>query len=188
MKAQLVLAVLTMALLMGCNKSDSNSSGACNAGKKNVDVSADHLLNEDFPLFDGSPPADNKVAYYYQPDSTIQFIFGVNVSDVCSKEHFKIRFVALFGDLAPMSSFKVFGEAYYGFAQRDVNLTLGTGLDKEMTGELEVGLAQQFENKPGNVDIYLTIEFKSLGSKNLDFAVFESHVQKMRIVADYSLH
>ena len=185
------IALSIIISLSSCTQIDDKPDGACGAGYGNYDFS--HV--SPFPantlfLSTGTLPPEGKVGYFYA-DSLITFLIGKNYNYICSKEHTSINFTATFGGTVPHTiPIKIFGEAYYGFAKRSVTVfegmpQLGAELPKT---PLEIGLEQQFKDKKADIDFYLKVSFKTLGSFSQDSLYFAQHIASLRADGRYSIH
>jgi hypothetical protein len=176
-------------LFLSCSKSDTNGTGgACGNGTKKFLLSATVDPHKPFKTYGSAVSVPGEIQILYQ-DSVVQFITEKNVNDVCSKEHLKIYFSAQQQTktlIFPVSDLKVFGEAYYGFANRRGDLYLSNYNDVWI-GEVEVGLEQQFKDKPGDVNVLVTVEFKSLGSRAQDSAFFTGWFNYLKAESNYSV-
>lgn len=180
--------VLISFLFLACNK-EEDPKGACGNDYGNLNHSAHVTVPELYE--DYVPPVvpGESIQIFYQGSGVVQFITGANVADVCSKEHMSIHFRAYTASDRtdyPVS-LTVFGEAYYGVSSRRIDMTFDKK-NREWIGGLDVGLDQQFKDKPGNVDIYTTVEFQSLGSRDKDIAFFNEWFNNMGASCRYSKH
>lgn len=82
---------------------------------------------------------------------------------------------------------KIFGEVYWSLWGDDIVLITDGNLSSHTyTSTLsDVGLKQAFPEEAAEVDFYLNVEFKSLGSLDADKQYFKEHINYMHIVCSY---
>ncbi len=177
LSAALLLCV--MFFISGC---DDCKDGCC----KEVHIIVQAYTNSadlTFTQFTGSISATNltdNVYYYYVPTvpAKVQFFVGFENANVCTKEHLNFYFWAYASNVTQDRSMKIFGEVYWG--NDDDELILYSGIPTQnhlYAGQLsDVGLKQQFPEGPATVRVFMTVEFETLGSIDLDKAYFLEHI------------
>lgn len=188
-RLQLYLVFAIIFILPFACKVEEDPKGACGNGYNNLNHGAHVTVPELYETYVPPIVPGEKIQIFYQGSGVVQFITGVNVSNVCSKEHMSIHYRAVTSSDRTdyPASMQVYGEAYYGVSSRRIDMTFDKN-NKEWIGGLDVGLEQQFKDKPGNVDIYTTVEFQSLGSRDKDIAFFNEWFNNLGASSRYSQH
>ncbi len=119
--------------------------------------------------------------YYYYLGGTpqrVQFFTGRTTDDICTDEHLRIIYNVETNDESLTRPIKIFGEVYWSVFSDDVIIWDGpTQLVHTYIGELsDVGLKQAFPEGAATVDVYLNVEYESLGSFELDTAFLRAHI------------
>jgi hypothetical protein len=138
--------------------------------------------------FIGLPPSPGKVGYSYD-GGVVTYYIGKNYNDVCSKEHTNVYYDVTFGGTPHTIPMKIYGDAQYGFANRSVTIFEGmpqAGAILTTNPSLEIGLDQQFKDKPADIDLYINVQFNSLGSFSQDSTYFAEHIVSLKVRGLYS--
>ncbi|MCG3165974.1 MAG: hypothetical protein POELPBGB_01749 [Bacteroidia bacterium] len=176
----LTTTLLVLFFISGC---DDCKDGCC----KEVHILVDAYTNSPditFTEFTGTVSAtasSNHVYYYYVPTvpQKVQFFVGFETPNICTKEHLNFDFGAFASNVTQDRSMKIFGEVYWG--NDDDELILYSGIPTQnylYAGQLaDVGLKQQFPDGPATLRIFMTVEFETLGTLDLDKAYFLEHIE-----------
>ena len=134
----------------------------------------------DFEYYTGLVSDHPGTIYYYNlPGSPakVQFFIGRTIGGLCTQQHLYVNYEVATSALASDRSLKIFGEVYWSVFSDDFILRNDIPPTNTMiTGTLtDVGLKQAFPEGAAEVDVYLVVEFESLGTFNQDKQFFLDH-------------
>jgi hypothetical protein len=177
-----ILLLLPIILLIsGC---EEECTFCCNKQEFRTEYTITSLINYDFELYTGTVSDHPGTIYYYNlPGSPakIQFFIGRTISGLCTQQHLYANYEVGTSEVASDRVLKVFGEVYWSvfsdeFILRNEIPPTNTMLAGTLT---DVGLKQAFPEGAAQVDVYLNIEFESLGSFAQDKQFFLEHITFM---------
>lgn len=184
MKKLLTLQTALLLVVILCSTGcDDCKEGCCKESRLLVEAHT-NIPDITFNEFTGTISAtalSNHVYYYYVPTvpQKVQFFVAVENANICTKEHLNFDFGAFVSDVTPDRALKIFGEVYWG--NDDDELILYSGIPTQnhlYAAQLsDIGLKQQFPEGPATLRLFMTVEFESLGSLDLDKAYFLEHIE-----------
>lgn len=139
--------------------------------------------------FNGTLSTLDDFYYYYLPGTParVQFFIGKTNTAICTNEHLTIYYGITTTAATPDRPIKIFGEIYWSIFSDEIILVNGMLTPNlDYTGSIgDVGLKQAFPEGAAEADVYINVEFESLGSFDLDKAYFQQHIYYMEAKYDY---
>ncbi len=182
----LVIAVFIIFGWGGCKKEELG--GACKAGFDNVVHNIYPASTYPFTLYNSSQtPNDEEIYYLYPGTGFVQFFIVNKITNICTKEHLKVHYKTRLSDTIQSEYLDIYGEGYWSGYDNFIDMHDGTS-EANDTYEMdhEFGLKQAFGDGPGEIKLFLTVEFLSQGSIAADKAYFKRHIAIMAIYCHFS--
>lgn len=183
------LLLFVIALFSGCKDDCTECCEDTSGGPwANPGIQVDPVQ---FPYqqFTGGVLQANVYYYYYLPGTPtrVQFFRGDTKDDVCTNEHLNIDLNVLADTVTSDRPIKVFGEIYWSvFSDETVLYNDILNANQSVSGSISnVGLKQAFPEGAATVDVYITVEFESLGTLTADITYFQQHILYMRALYQY---
>ncbi|MGE0634913.1 MAG: hypothetical protein AB7G44_12835 [Bacteroidia bacterium] len=170
------MMLVVIVLFTGC---DDCKDGCCKEVHFIVDAQT-NASDVSFTQFTGnlSSTGMSNHIYYMYIGQKVQFFVGMENTNICTKQHLNFDFGAYASNVTQDRSMKIFGEIYWG--NYDDNLILYNNIPSQnqlYAGQLsDIGMKQAFPEGPATLQIFMTVEFESLGSFDLDKAFFQEHI------------
>jgi hypothetical protein len=169
------LLLVVIVFISGCGKNDCTE--CC---ETTDEVLTAHPSQHIGPIEQFTGTTQPGVIYYYYLGGTpqrVQFFIGRTTDDICTDEHLKITYNVETLAESATRPIKIFGEVYWSaFSDEVVIWNDLTGTVHNYAGQLnDVGLKQAFPEGAATVDVYLNVEYESLGSFELDTAFLRDH-------------
>lgn len=191
-KLYLTIVIIMVVALQSCfNTGTSSSNGACDAGRETVSYTV--VTDSTLTILQGSIRQPGNVAYYSNTGNGIaMYYIYYSQENICTKEHLNVKFESVVPpSVTDKPQLKVYGEVYYHLLYKPYTTSLFEGellVPRTLFSDVSVGLKQVYENKPGLVEIFLTVEFPSKGSPSENEAFFRKHISSMKIQYSYDKH
>jgi hypothetical protein len=170
-----VLMLVVILFLSGCK---GDCTECCDTTDEVIAVSTSYSIGP-IQQFNGTIQP-GQIYYYYLGGTPqrVQFFTGRTTDDICTDEHLKITYNVETNAESLTRPIKIFGEVYWSVFSDDVIIWDGpTQLVHTYIGELsDVGLKQAFPEGAATVDVYINVEYESLGSFELDTAFLRAHI------------
>ena len=129
--------------------------------------------------------------YFYLPGTPqrVQFFKGETIDNVCTDEHLNIDLNVIATGVASDRPIKVFGEIYWSvFSDETVLYNSILNANQSVSGSISnVGLKQAFPEGAATVDVYINVEFESLGTLTADITYFQQHIYYFRAIYYYKI-
>lgn len=170
------LLFVVILFITSCEKNDCTE--CCDEASAIIRVYPSQDTNSVYQPFSGV--LQENVYYYFYLGGTperVQFFVGLPKNDICTNEHLNISFHVNTTNTTSDRPIKIFGEIYWSVFSDDIQLVDDIMLpDHSYNGQINnVGLKQAFPEGAAEADMYVTVEFESLGSLALDKAYFQEH-------------
>jgi hypothetical protein len=182
----LTALVACLVILVSCDKK-SDVNGACDNGY-GEDFGGHYSANKFGGPYTGTIKKDFTYHNYTGGSpNKVQFFSGFNAKAICTNEHMQIDYEVWTKNIPQSVSMKIFGDAYWSAFSDEIILFNDVPTpEKGYSGSMKVGLKQAFSQGGGDVDVFVNVEFTSLGSFSLDSAYFVQHVEYMKAYTRYS--
>ena len=178
----LALAASLIICFGGCDKEEKK--GACKAGQGS--------LHHGLASYNGvyvpwtNEIGDKSQVYYMHIGSNVQFFIAAKIANICTKSHVKVSYIAATNDITQPLPLKIFGEAFWSSYDDELILFTGTPQPRYgYGGDMEIGLKQAFGDGPGDIELFLTVEFPKQASLEEDINYFKKHISNVSINCYY---
>lgn len=194
MKNESILYIALLFLFSGSTCGKEEKAGACKSGREHINISRFIRPNAGFKYinWDGTTTVDgpgDEIRYQRNIGNKVSFYILHEQVNICTKSHIIMNYYCDASDETQPLNLKIYGEGYWESYHEKVLLHDGISTPGAKYSKIfEFGLKQAFQDNPGDIEFYLTVEFDRHATLQGDIEYFEKHIAKMSMSYDYDLH
>ncbi|MFM9944605.1 MAG: hypothetical protein ACKVQB_05170 [Bacteroidia bacterium] len=167
----LSMAFLMLVSIMGCEK---EGEGACKAGiRDHAQICTPRIENVNYNALTFTDNGFDQI-YYLSVFGKAQFFMESKLNNICTKTHFKPSFSVRMSDTTLTHTVKIYAQAYWStYDEQYIMFNDIPTAGQIFNLDADIGLKQAFNDGPGDIQLYLNVEFTSFGSAEADKRYFE---------------
>lgn len=184
---QAALLLFTLSFIAACKDDDD---GACGLPENTIVRSVETASPATaYAVYSGTLTNNGEDIIFYSYNGTrVTFFIGMNVSGICTENHFHPKFKVTTSGDAVSESAKIYFEAYWSLLFPGEDYVAVDGAlqgNHNYLGSLECGLKQVFQDEPANIDLYANVQFDGVGDINSDKETLQEIIISLEIICTY---